>query len=667
MGGMTTALIGAIAGDVMGSVYEGAGVKRKDVQLFRRQARPTDDTILTLAVARAIMESGGEPTVEQFAEALRGFGRRYPRAGYGGSFVRWLGDDGMGPYGSWGNGSAMRSSAVGWAYESADDVLCYAERSALPTHDHREGVKGAQAVALAVFLARKGASRGELRRELAHRFGYDLDRSVDEIRPHYSFEVSCQKSVPESIVAFLDSNDFEDAIRNAISLGGDADTQACIAGAVAEAFYGGVPASILSWVLPRLDGPQARIVRVFAERYLLESPLPSTIDEMVGERLHSDEAAQPAYRELGYRILLHRDTWERMADYARRVDQGVEDAGQHLARQIDTLTRLPGYEEDESPERRELTADLLLNGLLNTKFPRIFAESEVRGDGGDWIREELSLLGDVGVAVPVTIYDDGRHRAPRVHDTPISGTLLFIPGALLRSDSGSTPADWDAVVRDGEIDQELFRALYERRLLPLLKYAANRSRGAGRQALVTIPGLGCGQFSGPFRGELGARLRDALHAILTRHAAELESLRAVWFDPYDECDNERYEIGSISYLVRPLLRNSPGCPQLCRPSDYEESNDDYSRCDLYSVVAWDHVSWPGNDFFAGVRSTDDGVKAAATDSMYALTGFRGSYDRASNTYQPPQDARTWESLVRSCGLRLEAENNVVVVGAGGEG
>lgn len=281
--------MGAIAGDVLGSVYEGAGLKRKDFELFHPRARPTDDSVMTIAVACAILEAETDadtdagaaagascgphrdarrPGVDDFARHLRGVGRRYPNAGYGGSFRRWLADESIGAYGSWGNGSAMRSSAVGWAYDSADEVLRVAELSARPTHDHPEGVKGAQAVALGVLLARTGSSREEIRRELGSRFGYDLDRTVDRIRPDYSFEVSCQRSVPESIVAFLDSTDVEDAVRNAISLGGDADTQACIAGALAEAFYGSVPESLLAWVLPRLDEFQLDVVRRFATRFM---------------------------------------------------------------------------------------------------------------------------------------------------------------------------------------------------------------------------------------------------------------------------------------------------------------------------------------------------------------------------------------------------------------
>lgn len=261
-------MLGAIAGDVLGSVYEGRPTKRKDFRLFHAEDRPTDDSVLTLAVARAILDTAGDATQADFALALREFGRRYPRAGYGGNFRRWLFDEGMGPYHSWGNGSAMRASAIGWAFESVEDVLRMAERSALPTHNHPEGVKGAQAVALGVLRARQGTSREEVRQELSRRFGYDLARTVDDIRPGYHFDVSCQGSVPEAIIAFLDSTDVEDAIRNAVSLGGDADTQACIAGALAEAHYGGVPESIRSWVLPRLDDAQREILQSFTRHYM---------------------------------------------------------------------------------------------------------------------------------------------------------------------------------------------------------------------------------------------------------------------------------------------------------------------------------------------------------------------------------------------------------------
>ena len=282
-------VIGAITGDVIGSAYEGAGTKTTGFRLFNDRARPTDDSVLTLAVARAILDTGGAPTVADFAAHLRELGRRYPRAGYGGTFVHWLADDRMGAYGSWGNGSAMRSSPAGWAYDTVENVLRYAGLTARPTHDHPEGVKGAQAVALAVLLARQGATRAHLRNEISRRFSYDLDRTVDDIRPAYTFEISCRRSVPESIIAFLDSTDFESAIRNAISLGGDADTQACIAGAVAEAFYGGVPPAILEWVLRRLDGPQLHIVHRFTRRYLPDRGIAEAVEQIAGDRLESED------------------------------------------------------------------------------------------------------------------------------------------------------------------------------------------------------------------------------------------------------------------------------------------------------------------------------------------------------------------------------------------
>lgn len=235
-------MLGAIAGDIVGSVYEFHPIKSEDFPLFGEESRFTDDTVMTVAVARAILEGG------DYGSWMHLLGRRYPNAGYGGSFIRWLMADDPKPYGSWGNGSAMRVSPVGLAFDSQERVLTEAFRSAVVTHDHPEGIKGAQAVALAVYLARTGAGKTDIRRELESRFGYDLERTLAEIRPAYHFDVSCQGSVPEAIIAFLESSDYEDAVRKAVSLGGDSDTQACITGGIAAAFYGGVPEDIASRV-----------------------------------------------------------------------------------------------------------------------------------------------------------------------------------------------------------------------------------------------------------------------------------------------------------------------------------------------------------------------------------------------------------------------------------
>ena len=231
-------MLGAIAGDIIGSVYEHNPIKSKDFPLFSAGCCFTDDTVLTIAIARAIMDGTG------YRQAVQNTGRQYPDAGYGGTFIQWLFSESPEPYNSWGNGSAMRVCPVGWAFEDLNRVLQEAEQSAKISHNHPEGIKGAQAVATAVFLARTGRNREDIRQQIENRFGYNLSRSLDEIRPGYTFDVSCQGSVPEAIIAFLESESFEDAIRNAVSLGGDSDTLACIAGSIAEAYFRGVPDAI---------------------------------------------------------------------------------------------------------------------------------------------------------------------------------------------------------------------------------------------------------------------------------------------------------------------------------------------------------------------------------------------------------------------------------------
>lgn len=253
-------MIGAIAGDVIGSVHERAPTKTTDFPLFTPASRFTDDTVLTVATAHAIL------TATPYENAYRRFGRRYPDAGYGGMFREWLRAAEPRPYNSWGNGSAMRVSPVGFAFDSADAVLREAERSAAVTHDHPEGVRGAQATALAVYLARTGAMKEEIREELTDRFGYDLRGRIDTIRPDYTFDVSCQGSVPEAIIAFLESEDVEDAIRLAVSLGGDADTQAAIAGGIAEAYYGEVPEAIVEPMRARLPADLLEVIDAFRDR-----------------------------------------------------------------------------------------------------------------------------------------------------------------------------------------------------------------------------------------------------------------------------------------------------------------------------------------------------------------------------------------------------------------
>lgn len=250
-------MLGSIVGDIVGSIYEFDNHRFKDFPLFGEDCKFTDDTVLTIAVADCLMNNGN------YTEYIKNYARKYTGRGYGGRFRQWISSDSMEPYNSWGNGSAMRVSAVGFAYNDLEAVMNEAKRSAEVTHNHSEGIKGAQATAVAIFMARKGQSKEQIKAAIAQSFGYDLNRTVDQIRPTYIFNESCQGTVPEAIIAFLESTDFEDAIRNAVSLGGDTDTLTCITGGIAEAFYGGVPKDIANKALSYLDANMRNVVEKF--------------------------------------------------------------------------------------------------------------------------------------------------------------------------------------------------------------------------------------------------------------------------------------------------------------------------------------------------------------------------------------------------------------------
>ena len=263
-------MLGAIAGDIIGSEYEFSAKreKTKDFPIFedtKEEKDFTDDTVLTVATAEVILKGKDELG---YAKAYRDYGRRYKDRGYGGGFLIWISDKGINPpYESWGNGAAMRAAPIGWAYDTITETISEACESAKVTHNHIEGIKGAKAVAVAIYLARTGFTKEQIRVTIQNIFNYDLRRTCDDIRPDYEFDVSCQGSVPESIIAFLDSTDYEDAVRNAVSLGGDTDTMACIAGSIAEAFYGEIPAYIEANVRTKLDKKLIKIMDEFRDRY----------------------------------------------------------------------------------------------------------------------------------------------------------------------------------------------------------------------------------------------------------------------------------------------------------------------------------------------------------------------------------------------------------------
>ncbi|MCD4689404.1 MAG: ADP-ribosylglycohydrolase family protein [Desulfuromonadaceae bacterium] len=250
-------MLGAIAGDIIGSRFERNNHKSKSFELFTGDSCFTDDSVLSVALADSLLRGSS------FARKLKEYFCRYPHAGYGRRFQQWAASDLEPAYGSYGNGSAMRVSPVGWYFNDLSTVLSEARNSAAVTHDHVEGIKGAQAVAAAIFLARVGENKADIRHFIVEQFGYRFDFSLDDIRPTYRFDVTCQGSVPQALQAFFEASDFEDAIRNAISIGGDSDTIACITGGIAEAFYGEVPVSIAEQVWIRLDAPLAIVIRQF--------------------------------------------------------------------------------------------------------------------------------------------------------------------------------------------------------------------------------------------------------------------------------------------------------------------------------------------------------------------------------------------------------------------
>ena len=254
-------MLGAIAGDIIGSIYEWHNIKTMEFPLFSPRSRFTDDTVLTVAVADAILNR------KDYARTIWEYGRRYPHAGYGGRFTQWLKGEDLLPYNSFGNGSAMRVSPVGFACNSIDEVLVEAAKSAAVTHNHPEGIKGAQAVALAIFLARHDYRKADIKQEIESRFEYNLRRTLNDIGPGYKFDVSCQGSVPEAMIAFLESNNYEDAIRKAVSLGGDSDTIACIAGGIAQAYYKHIPDYIIEQLRIRLDPELLLVIDAFSDRY----------------------------------------------------------------------------------------------------------------------------------------------------------------------------------------------------------------------------------------------------------------------------------------------------------------------------------------------------------------------------------------------------------------
>ncbi len=266
-------MFGAIIGDIVGSPYErrSRNIKTTDFPLFNKRGRFTDDSILTAATADAILHG------RSFVEAYKDWGRRYlDHPFFGRFFMQWLRSDSMEPYGAWSNGCAMRVSPIGWACGTLEETLEMAQESAACTHNHPNGIKGAQATAATIWLGRNGKPKDEIRDYITTKFGYRLNETLDEIRPNYQWDVSCEGTLPVSLLSFLESEDFESALRLAVSVGGDSDTIACIAGSMADAFYRNIPQDIQDFMREKLSEDILNILTEFEAKYVSRKSPSST-------------------------------------------------------------------------------------------------------------------------------------------------------------------------------------------------------------------------------------------------------------------------------------------------------------------------------------------------------------------------------------------------------
>ncbi len=353
-------MLGAILGDIIGSTYEFANTKDYNFDLFPAGSNYTDDTVLTVAVADAIINN------INYGENIQQWARKYPhpKGAYGGSFSKWIYQDNPKPYNSFGNGSAMRVSPVGWLFTTEEEVLSQAKKSAECTHNHLEGIKGAQATAIALFFARKGKDKAFIKNYIEKNFGYNLDRSVDEIRKSYSFDVSCQGTVPESLICFLESTSFDDAIRNAISIGGDSDTIGAIVGGIAEAFYG-IPAELAEKAESFLPNDMLNVIDEFRKRRVeksSETSLELTADSKILQKRYSELKKSFSELFLQRQNMLQHEEPLLAALYLQKVGQKQYEAfclNIELAKLKQEMSLLQAYiNRNEKPNIRAVNAEI---------------------------------------------------------------------------------------------------------------------------------------------------------------------------------------------------------------------------------------------------------------------------------------------------------------------
>lgn len=370
-----------------------------------------------------------------------------------------------------------------------------------------------------------------------------------------------------------------------------------------------------------------------------------------------------------YEVVISQTTLDNIVRYQTALSSGRTKPGLYLNAMLNASGKPVGT----------MTVAEFIDAILSTKKPTCATDS-IKGSAKDWNNTEIAILGDINVAVPVTIYDNGvwdpSDRGFSVHARPVKGELLYTCGALLKSGFefvGEIP-DLAEVAPGGVFNQARYNALVERRLLPLFAYANAKAGVDGKLALITIPGIGAGVFAGKFSGKMGEHLNIALKAMLSKRYQALNNIGLVYYDPFDECANEQIiyggqsgnKLSNVEYRVRPQMQGNLGKTQLSDPTMYEESGDDFSNFKLYKIVAWNHVALPGNGYFVGNRWTDDAVAAAATDSMKGLLGVSGRYDKRFGMYLPPRGYTTWSGVVKELGFHLTTIDKLLVTTNSGE-
>ncbi|KTC76978.1 hypothetical protein [Legionella brunensis] len=368
----------------------------------------------------------------------------------------------------------------------------------------------------------------------------------------------------------------------------------------------------------------------------LTETLSTLVDTSMEEKKEEKKTSQT------YRFLLSDISFKKLQQYKLDLLEGKADAGAYLKKKL------------VDKNLKEMSDEAFIECLVQTKLPTIFAESTPFSGEENWSSTEIALLGDISCSIPTTIYDNGAWSFPKIYEPPFAATLIYVPGALLRA-VGEAKPDLDEVTKKGKLDPEAFYRLYERRILPGLLAANENAKITGKKLLVTLPGIGCGQFAGKYGSEIHAQFQTVIERLLTEHGKELSQIQAVWYDNYNKEESTK-SINDIDLLVRPLTKG--GKPQLCRPEEYGVA---YKDCDLVSLVAWDHVSYPGNDYWGGARATDDGVKAAATNTMEVLTGLNGHYDKKRSGFvYSAAPSMTWGQVAKSNQYHLQLQGKMEV-------